>query len=148
MSKNLTTKKTNIRIISLLIVLFAVVGASLLVFSKAATPSGGGSESGTSSLALSPSTASYKTGDAFGVTVKISSTDAVNTVIVDMTYDATKLDYVSIDSTGGAFPSTLQNTGGAGKVTLNYGIAGNSVTGEGIKVATVNFKVKIGRAHV
>ena len=127
----------NRRLLSVVVVLvLSVVGASLLVFSKAAT--------GTSSFRLTPSSGSYPINTNFTVGVYVNTTDSINTVDPQIAYDATKLDFVSISTTGNVFPTCLQNSGGNGIVQINCGVSGSTVTGNNLKVADVTFKARVG----
>jgi chitodextrinase len=93
-------------------------------------------------LYLSPSSSIVTNGSTFTVSVRESSgTDPVNAVQANLTYDATKLDFVSIDSTGTAFATEAEATGGAGVVKIARGTV-TAVTGDQL-VAKVTFRSKI-----
>lgn len=95
----------------------------------------------TASLTLVPSTTSVNIGDM--VTVQIrenSSTDPINVVQANVAYDATKLQFVSFDETGSAFPTVVTITQTAGTVQAARGTnGGTSVTGDQL-VTKLNFK--------
>ncbi len=131
-------KTTNKKTKSIIIVtaLFAVIGAGILIFANAAT--------GTATLSLTPNSGSYDISSNFTLGIYANSgTTAASTVDVKLSYDATKLDYVSVDGTGGAFTTCTENSGGAGTVSLVCALLGNSVSGNQ-KVGNVTFKAKVG----
>lgn len=110
--------------------LFATVGASLFISSMAAGET----------LYLTPSTSNISLGSNFTVTVRENSnTTPVNAVQADLTYDATKLQFVSISTTTSAFDLGLAPTGGGGNVNIVRTKTGASLTGDQI-VATVTFR--------
>jgi hypothetical protein len=130
---------------SLFILAFAVIGTIILAISKAATPTNPTASiqaAGGASLSLSPASGSYDSATNFTVVVYVDSDEDINTVGPQITYDTTKIDFVSIDTTGGAFPASAPGTGASnGTVTLNYGIQGGTVKGHQ-KIASVTFKTK------
>lgn len=129
-----TSKKT--KSIIIVTALFAVIGAGLLIFANAAT--------GTATLSLSPASRSADIGTNFTLGIyENSGTVAASTVDVKLTYDATKLDFVSVDGVGGAFTTCTEATGAAGSVSLVCALLGSSVTGNQ-KVGNVTFKAKVG----
>ncbi|MDF2460794.1 MAG: glycoside hydrolase family 48 [Candidatus Saccharibacteria bacterium] len=94
------------------------------------------------SLYLTPANAVVANTATFTVQVRESSgTDPVNAVQANLTYDATKLDFVSISDTGSAFATAAEGTGGAGVVKIARGNV-TAVTGDQL-VATVTFRSKI-----
>jgi chitodextrinase len=89
---------------------FAFVGTYLLAASHA---------SGTATLTLSPGTSNISLGSTFTVSiVENSGTTAVNAVEADLTYDQTKLQFVSIDSSTSPFTLSARATGGSGTVMI------------------------------
>lgn len=111
-------------------VIFATIGTILLYNSRAA---------GNDSLSLSPASGSYIYGGTVTLTVNEDSSDAINAVEADLTYNSTQLQFTSA-SCSSTFGITAQNTGGSGAVELACGIADGSVTGAQT-VGTVSFTV-------
>lgn len=131
-------KSTSKRTKSIIIItgLFAVIGVALLIFANAAT--------GTATLSLTPASGSYDISTNFTLGIyENSGTLEASTVDVKLTYDATKLDFVSVDGTGGAFTTCTENSGGVGTVSLVCAKLGGSVIGSQ-KVGNVTFKAKVG----
>lgn len=128
--------------------LFAVVGAIMLIFANAATPTQTGTvttlATGGTALSLTPASGSYDVSTNFTLGIyENSSTAEVSTADVKLSYDATKLDFVSVDGSGGAFSNCIENTGGSGTVSLVCSKLGGSVTGSQ-KIGNVTFKAKVG----
>ncbi len=133
--KSLTSRK---RSAGILVVAFALIGISLLVFTKAAV--------GTAALTLSPTSGSYNINSNFTVDIYVNSsaTDPVASVEVQLSYDAAKLQYVSIEPTGGAFPDCFGKTGGGGTASMSCLKAGAPFPTGSQKVGTVTFKALAG----
>lgn len=113
----------------LVVVLFGAVGTFLLAGSHA---------SGSGTLSLSPASGQISLGANVAVTiVEGSGSVAVNAVEADLTYDQTKLQFVSIDTSTSPFNLSASKTGGNGTVSVASG-ASPSVTGNQT-VAIVNF---------
>jgi hypothetical protein len=94
---------------------------------------------GSAALYLSPNADWHVAGINFTLQVRENSgAEAVNAVEADFTYDQTKLQYVSADISGGAFPVGPAATGGSGSVAIAAGSTTNR-TGDQL-VATVTFK--------
>ncbi len=91
-------------------------------------------------MSLTPASGSYANGATITVTIyEDSGANAVNGVQANLTYPASKLQYVSSsNSTSTAFPTSLQNTGGGGTVQIAAGNLSASSTGSQL-VATVTF---------
>jgi hypothetical protein len=97
---------------------------------------------GAGTLTVSPASGTLTTGSNVSVTLYANSgTDAVNAVQTSLTYDATKLQYVSMTE-GTAFPTVAAtSTGTAGTIRLARGTnVGTSVTGNNA-IVTLTFKV-------
>jgi chitodextrinase len=109
--------------------IFAVVGSYLLAASHAA---------GTATISLSPASSNVSLGSSFTVTiVENSGTTAVNAVQANLSYDQTKFQFVSVDTSTSPFTLTAQSSGGNG--TVNIAIATSTpVTGQQT-VAKVTF---------
>ena len=116
---------------------FAIIGAIILIFASAA--------SGTATLSLSPASGSYDISTNFTVGVfENSGTDQAAGVDAKITYDTTKLDVISVDTTGAAFTDCPSAPAGAnGIVTIACVKFGSSFTGSQ-KIGNITFKTKVG----
>jgi hypothetical protein len=123
---------------------------SLAVFLMAVVVVVGGymvakSHAATNQLYLSPSSGNVIEGNNVDVAVRMDSgTDPVNAVQANLTYDPTKLQFVSISAAGSAFGLEAQSAGGAGTVSIARATSGGAapVTGDQL-VATVTFKALV-----
>jgi len=98
---------------------------------------------GSASLSLNPSSGSHDINTTFSVTVyENSGAETVNAVEADLSYDVSKLQFVSIDTSGSAFDIGAVATGGSGSVTIQRGKIG-SLTGSQT-VGVVTFKALVG----
>lgn len=123
------SKRFNVPIMVALMSLLALTGVYLVYKSHAANDS----------LVLTPATANVGLGTNVTVTItENSGTDAVNAVEADLTYDATKLQFVSIDSSSSPFTLQAVSTGGSGTVKIARATTGTTVTGAQL-VGTVTF---------
>jgi len=124
----------------LVLVVSLVVGVGLFTVRKSLAASG--------TLSLSPTSQTVSLNGNVAFTIREdSSTDSVNAVQADFTYDQTKLQFVSIDSTTTAFSIDAPSSGGNGNVSVVRGTT-SSVTGSQI-VAVVNFKaISLGSASL
>ncbi len=117
-------------LVLILVVLFASVGARLLFHSFAAGDS----------LSLVPASSTQNVGSNFTVVVhENSGTDAINAVEADLTYDQTKLQFVSLDTSTSAFDLSATGSGGAGSIKIARAKSGTNLTGDQI-VASITFK--------
>ncbi|MCX6727616.1 MAG: hypothetical protein NTX11_02270 [Candidatus Saccharibacteria bacterium] len=136
-SRNKHSKGTTI--VRAMMAVFMVIGVI------SALPFGTASAAGSASLSLTPASGSYPISTNFTVGVfENSGTDTAVGVDAKITYDATKLDFVSVDTTGGVFtdcPSAP--VGGGGNVTITCVKFGFSFTGSQ-KIGNVTFKTKAG----
>lgn len=115
---------------------FAAIGGFIIWRSLAAPPA--------PTIYLTPATQSFAGSTNFSVQVREDSgATAVNAVQANLTYDSTLVDFVSIDTTGTAFTTEAQSTGGAGTINIGRGTCGGcaAVTGDQL-VATINFTAK------
>lgn len=88
---------------------------------------------------LNPLSQTYPANTTFTVEIRENSgTTTVNAVQANFSYPANMLTFVSIDTTGSAFPTSAQGTGANGQVAIAQGIIG-SLTGDQL-VAKVTFK--------
>jgi|GEM_PF-5710962 len=114
---------------ALFVIIFASVGAYLYMNSRA---------SGAAIMSVLPANQSTQIGSVVTVTIQEDSlTDLVNAIQADLAYDQTKLQFVSIDLTGGAFSMEARKTGGNGVINLALATA-TPVSGSKT-VATVTF---------
>lgn len=115
---------------------FAAVGGYLIWRSFAApTPP---------TIYLTPATLTKGGTTSFSVQVRENSgTTSVNAVQANLSYDANLIDFVSVDTTGTAFTTEAQSSGGAGAINIGRGTCGGcaALTGDQL-VATINFKTK------
>lgn len=99
---------------------------------------------GSATYALSGNGSTVNINTTVAVTLTESSTDPVNVVTAKLAYDATKLEFVSVDASGSGFGSEAATSGGSGSIEVSRFVpAGGTVTGTQ-KVATVNFKALVG----
>lgn len=142
-----TSKGKKKNIILVVIALFAVIGAGLIIYSNAATPTQPSSVTtlagGPASLSLNPASGNFASGTTIAAGIYVDSGSAeVSTVDVKLNYDTTKLDFVSIDGSGGALSTCTENTGGSGNASLVCTKLGGSITGNQ-KIGNVNFRTKV-----
>lgn len=90
-------------------------------------------------LYLTPSVGSYTPNATFTVAIRTSTPQAINAVQANLVYPASRLEFVSLSMAGGAFSTTVENTGGGGEVRAAVASMGSSVTGDAL-VATVTFR--------
>jgi len=114
--------------------LVALFGGVLLIQHTVATP-------GNFSLGLSSS--SVQNGNNMTVNVRVNPGTAIDTIDASLTYDQSKLQFVSVNSAGSAFPLELTNSGGDGSVSMIRFITGDTVSGDSF-VAQVTFKALAG----
>ncbi|MCA9344208.1 hypothetical protein KC946_00035 [Candidatus Saccharibacteria bacterium] len=132
------TKKIKLNKITtiILVMAFAVVGTYLLTASEAATAN--------ASLSITPSSGNYSINSNVALAIyENSGSQEVSTVDVTLTYDANKLEFVSVDNNGGPFDRVFENSGGNGTVKLVVSKFGGSVINNQ-KVGNLVFKAKAG----
>jgi chitodextrinase len=117
-------------VLVIFVILFALVGSILFVFSRAA---------GTATLTLSPASSTVNLGSTFVVTVQENSgTEAVNTVQADLTYDQSKLQCTGVSTSTSAF-SDIKVKADCSNGVINIAL-GSSTTKTGLQtVATITF---------
>jgi hypothetical protein len=99
---------------------------------------------GTATLTLSPPSASYPVNTNFTLTVNENSgSQAVSSVEANVTYDASKLQFVSLSTANSPFPNCFQASGGNGSVTISCAYFEGTVTGNQ-PVGTITFKALAG----
>ncbi len=92
------------------------------------------------SIYLSPGSKTVSQGSNFSISVRVSSSDPIDTAQANLSYPVDKLDFVSISYSGSAFPIQAESSGGSGVVKIGRGIAG-TVSGDKL-VGTVTFRAK------
>lgn len=117
-----------------LFALIAGIAGYFIITSEAAPPP-------PPTIYLTPSSQTFAVNTTFSIQVRENSgATAVNAVQANFSYNASLLDFVSIDTTGSAFTTDAPSSGGSGQVSIARGIVGN-LTGDQL-VATVNFRTK------
>lgn len=136
------------RITAIVSVLFiALVGVLALTYSFAAPKNGGGSRGGgrnstTSSvnMYISPSSQNVSVGDEFTAAIWVDvGSNYVNAVQANVSFDNSKLQYLSVDSSGSAFGLEAQTAIDGSTIKIARGNIGSSLTGNNY-VATVRFR--------
>jgi chitodextrinase len=118
---------------ALFAVIFAGLGAYILTVTHAASAA---------TITLSPSTANVAVGSNVTVTVKVNSgTDVVSTAEADLKYDTSKLQFVSVDTSGTAFDLPLEGALNPSDNSIVRITHGDKTPGSGSQVlAAVTFK--------
>jgi len=119
----------------LAVLLVGIVGSYALVRSFAST----------GSIYLSPATTNVVQGKPVALSLRINPGGNVDAVQATVTYDPTKLQFVSVSNTGSPFTDTLQQTSTTGSIVLAYsvGIGAASVNTDSL-IATLNFTALAG----
>lgn len=120
----------------LFVLLFGIIGATLLVRSFAST----------APLYLSPETQTVQNGSTFTVDIRMSMSTNVDGVTAHVTYDPAVMDFVSVDASNSIFPTALSMTGGNGKVDIDRGTFSPTVFPSGSLVARITFNAKTASA--
>lgn len=116
------------------VLLFAVIFASLGTYYLTA-----GHAAGVGVLSVSPASSAVSLDSTLTMTItENSSTASVNAVEADLTYDQTKLQYVSTSVTTSPFTLVANNTGGNGAISIASATS-TPLTGSQV-VAVVSFK--------
>lgn len=143
--------KNNRPYLAITVALFAIVGVGLLVFSQAATPGttpntvGTLAGGGNASLYLTPASGGYDNGSTLTVGVfEDSVAQAANAVSVLMSYNASQLELVSIDSGGTAFAGCPTKSGAGGTISLVCYVSPPSTLTGKQRIANITFKVLVG----
>lgn len=100
---------------------------------------------GTATLSLSPASGSHEINSTFTVAVvENSGSQSVSSIEANLTYDPSKLQFVSINNNGSPFSTCFGAQGGGGSVTTGGCTSlGSSATGSQT-IANVTFKVLAG----
>lgn len=138
-------------LLGLFLVLFVLLTIPLTIISVLNRRDERSQAANTTAIYLSPSSQSVNVNGNLVVQVRENSgTTGVTTADITLTYDATRLDYVSTDAVGATDPFNKEAAvavGGGGTVTLTRfveqfdGQAPRSVTGDKL-IATVRFRAK------
>lgn len=139
---------------SLFGVLFILITLPLTVVAVLTSREPAGKAAGTATMTFSPTTVSVNQNNTFTVQIRENSgTDAVNAVQADISFDTTKLDFVSFNATGSAFdqdacttPNTLCPTAAGVVTTARFVSAGGTVTGDKL-ISTATFRAKPGSGN-
>lgn len=112
------------------VLLFAIIGSVIILQSFAAAPE----------MYISPATSNVTTGSDVTVTIRVNPGTAINAVDATITFDKTKLQFKSIDSSASAFALEGSATGSntTGTVNVARAISGGTVTSD-VEVAKVTF---------
>jgi len=98
----------------------------------------------TGNLYITPATSTVLVGNNVTVSVRLTPGTTVDGVQATVTYDATKLQYVSSSTTGTPYDTTLQApSGGSGTVTVASGNLSGGVSTDGL-VLSVTFQALVG----
>ena len=98
----------------------------------------------TGNLYLSPATSSVLVNDNFDLTLRFAPGTTVDGVQATLNYDATKMQFVSLDSAGSPFDTVLgAQTGGSGTVNIAQGNLSGGVSTDAL-VVKVTFKALAG----
>jgi hypothetical protein len=118
MAKKSLQFKNSTVIYTIFILMIAVVGGYIAYRSQGgATP-----KPYSATMSLSPATGKLSKGKTIKVSIwEDSGTQSVNAVQANLTYDATKLQFVSIDSSGSAFSIEAQAKSSSGNVLIARG---------------------------
>lgn len=120
----------------LLAVIFGIIGTVLLIISRAAP--------NPPTVYVTPSGQTYAPNTTFTVQIREDSgTTGVNAVQANLSYPTNLLDFVSIDTSNGAFTTVAESTGGSGQIRIGAALAPNTspLTGDRL-IATLTFKTK------
>lgn len=117
------------------VVVTAVLATATLMSTQAA---------GNASFILSPSSGSYNRNSNITVTININTgSDTANVANLYINYDASKLQFVSINNSGTAFDTQVDNVGGSGTVHISRFQIGSPVSGTK-RYSQVTFKALAG----
>jgi hypothetical protein len=127
-SKNKNMKKKILTLILAFTLFSVIIGQSAAVFAAGAT------------MTMSANKSTVAAGGSVIVAVYMNGGgDNVNTVQANISYPASKLQYVGVSYTGSAFSITTPDNGGSGGVVVLANGSITPVTGSGL-VATLTFK--------
>jgi hypothetical protein len=121
-------RRTKLIGVTVFMLAFAGIGTLLLIRSFAAGEK----------LYLTPTTGSVQVGSDYTVTVRVVPGGPSNAVDARISYDQTKLQFKSINTTTSAYTSNFIATGGNGSVNIVSGIIGSTVSTDS-EVAKVTF---------
>lgn len=98
----------------------------------------------TGSMYITPASTSVLNGASVTVSVRINPATNIDGVEASLGYDASKLEFLSIDPSGSAFEIALgPQTGSGGTVSITRGTLGTAVSSDAL-VARVSFKALVG----
>mgnify|MGYP000052315398 CR=1 FL=1 len=136
-------------LIVILVTLFVLISIPLTSIAVLQVREPVGQAAGTASISLSPASLSVNHGSSFTVEIRENSnTDTVNAVQANLSYDAAKLDFVSIDTTTSAFNLEFENTGGSGSVRIGRASTTNRTGNQLIAKVTFSAKSVVGATTI
>ena len=95
---------------------------------------------GTASLVLGAQNGTYERGKQFSIAITENSTsDAINVVEADFTYDQAKLQFVGVDGSGSDFDFPIASSGGSGSIQIARGVSAGGTLSSVQKFAVLNF---------
>lgn len=114
---------------------------AVVVLSVSSIMGGRATAAGNATLSFSPSSGSVEIGKTITIGIDANSgSEAVNVVQADITYNASKFEFVSIGYEGTGFDFAVSGTGGGGTAQIVRGVSnGGSVTGTK-RLASITFK--------
>jgi hypothetical protein len=103
----------------------------------------------TGRIYLTPSASSIKKDETVTVSVRITPGTTVDSVQGTLTYDTSRLQFVSVNTAGSAFSAELTNTQSSGSVNFARGDFGSGVSSDAL-VETITFKglATVGTANI
>lgn len=116
----------------------AIVAAALLVLVSAAP-----AYAATGTLYLSPRAKTIKKGAVVEISLRIDPGTNVNGASAEITYDSTKLAYISNDASNSVFPLVLEENYSTNPITATRGRADSGVTADSL-ILKLTFKAKVG----
>lgn len=93
-------------------------------------------------LYLSPSSTGLSQGSEVSLGLRISPASSVNGVHAEISYDASKLQFVSADDSGTAFPDVAEQNTESNPITLTR-VTANNVTSDAL-IITLRFRALVG----
>lgn len=112
---------------------FALVGLGLWQYVHAAP----------NQIYLSPGSASVQNGNNTTTSLRVTPGTPIDGIEATITYDQSKLQFVSIDSSASAFNAQLSQSGGGGTVNIIRGSLSGTIAGDSL-VASITFKALAG----
>ncbi len=124
------------RKISILTFALAFFAISGLFFVKSALAA-------TGTIYITPASNSVQNGSTLTVSVRVNPGTTIDSVQGTVTYDASKLQFISVDTSGSAFSTELQNSQSSGSVVFARGDFGAGVSADAL-IEKISFKALVG----